>query len=400
MKRPTLFLGLVLALVNGRAAELSPAKFRAQTIDAKIQIGYGLAIADVDGDGRDDVLLADAKQIVWYRNPSWEKFVMTDQLTARDHVCIAARDIDGDGKAEVAVGAEWNPGDTVGSGAVYYLVPPSDRTAKWRPVKLTHEPTTHRMQWVRGRDGTFTLGVLPLHGRGNRNNAGAGVQFLAYRRPANVDDPWPTAVLNAEQHATHNFDLIRWGETGGAEGILLASQEGVRRLRFTSDGAPTATPLSRAATGEVRAGRLPGGKDFFATVEPMHGNQLAVYRAPPAGPEAADWTAQRVLLDDTLVQAHGLATGDFLGVGYDQVVVGWRAGAPAPAGTKVGIRLFAPTTPTGETWRLHALVDDNTMACEDLKAADLNGDGRPEIIAAGRATKNVVIYWNETAKGR
>jgi hypothetical protein len=32
------------------------------------------------------------------------------------------------------------------------------------------------------------------------------------------------------------------------------------------------------------------------------------------------------------------------------------------------------------------------MACEDLKVADLDGDGKPEIIAAGRATKNVVIY--------
>jgi hypothetical protein len=38
------------------------------------------------------------------------------------------------------------------------------------------------------------------------------------------------------------------------------------------------------------------------------------------------------------------------------------------------------------------------MACEDLKVADLDGDGRPEIIAAGRATKNVIIYWNETEK--
>jgi hypothetical protein len=36
------------------------------------------------------------------------------------------------------------------------------------------------------------------------------------------------------------------------------------------------------------------------------------------------------------------------------------------------------------------------MACEDLKIADLNNDGRPDIIAAGRATKNVIIYWNET----
>ena len=35
------------------------------------------------------------------------------------------------------------------------------------------------------------------------------------------------------------------------------------------------------------------------------------------------------------------------------------------------------------------------MACEDLKIADLNGDGKPDIIASGRATKNLVIYWNE-----
>jgi hypothetical protein len=35
------------------------------------------------------------------------------------------------------------------------------------------------------------------------------------------------------------------------------------------------------------------------------------------------------------------------------------------------------------------------MACEDFKVADLNGDGKPDIIAAGRATKNLIVYWNE-----
>jgi hypothetical protein len=36
------------------------------------------------------------------------------------------------------------------------------------------------------------------------------------------------------------------------------------------------------------------------------------------------------------------------------------------------------------------------MACEDLRIADLNKDGLPDLIASGRATKNVVIYWNES----
>src|SRR5215472_1405160 len=106
-------------------------EFRTVQIDSKVEIGYGLAIADVDGDGHPDILLADKKRFVWYRNPGWERFVMAENLTPLDNVCIAAQDLDGDGKAEVAVGGQWNPGDTVNSGAVFYLVPPPDRTQKW-----------------------------------------------------------------------------------------------------------------------------------------------------------------------------------------------------------------------------------------------------------------------------
>ena len=41
------------------------------------------------------------------------------------------------------------------------------------------------------------------------------------------------------------------------------------------------------------------------------------------------------------------------------------------------------------------LLDDGGVAVEDLAVADLNGDGKPEIIAVGRKTQNVRIYWNE-----
>ena len=36
------------------------------------------------------------------------------------------------------------------------------------------------------------------------------------------------------------------------------------------------------------------------------------------------------------------------------------------------------------------------MACEDIRIADLDGDGKLDIIAAGRATRNLKIYWNRT----
>ena len=38
------------------------------------------------------------------------------------------------------------------------------------------------------------------------------------------------------------------------------------------------------------------------------------------------------------------------------------------------------------------------MACEDLQAADLDGDGDLDLIAAGRSSHNLVIYWNQKNK--
>ena len=83
--------------------------------------------------------------------------------------------------------------------------------------------------------------------------------------------------------------------------------------------------------------------------------------------------------------------------GSDQIVVGWRA--MNKPGVKVGIKLFTPLDKEGKDWR-QTLIDDNTMACEDLTVADLNGDGKLDIVAAGRATKNVKIYFNEGTSSR
>lgn len=392
---------LALPLLAGAAvaAELPALIVKPQTIDKAIQIGYGLAIADVDGDKKDDIVLADAKQIVWYRNPTWDKYVIAENLTAKDNVAVAARDVDGDGKAEIAVGAEWNPNDTVNSGAIFLLEAPGDRTQKWGSKRLPHEPTTHRMGWMRGPDRSFILAVQPLHGRGNKNNAGVGVEFLGYEYPwTEKSKSFPLAASLPPLHATHNFDIGAPLNPAGGDTLLLATKEGVRMVDTIGTRAVPQV-ITTIAAGEVRAGSLPGGGRFVATVEPMHGNELAVYRAPrtPAS-STSDWTASRVLLDDKLVQGHALAAADLLGTGSDQVIVGWRGGGTP--GAKVGIKVYATDDASGATWKMHALVDDNTMACEDLKVADLNGDGKPDIIAAGRATKNVIIYWNETPGDR
>ena len=181
--RNTLLLSLLVSNCAAIAAQLPVPIFKAVDVDTKVEIGYGVTVADVNGDKKPDILLADKNLIVWYENPSWTKHVMAEKLTPLDHVCLAAQDIDGDGKCEVAVGAGWNPGDTLNSGAVFYLMPPADRTQRWEPVTLPHEPTVHRMRWVKNGDGGYDLVMVPLHGRGNKpaTGEGAGVKVVRYQ---------------------------------------------------------------------------------------------------------------------------------------------------------------------------------------------------------------------------
>lgn len=390
-QRAALLFVLVAGAVFLRAAEIDLPKFEAQVIDSKVEIGYATAIADIDGDGKPDILVVDKKQIAWYHNPDWTRHVICENVTKQDNVCIAVKDIDGSGKASIAIGAEWNPGDTINSGSVHYLIPPADRTQKWEVVTLQHEPTVHRMKWVQCADGKYKLVVAPLHGKGNKNAQGDGVKILAYTMPANPKDEWKTEVVDDSMHLTHNFDVLDWNGKPGQE-IVLGGKEGLLLCERGAD-AWTKTPLIAtgeqgfAGAGEVRVGKLQGGGRFLATVEPFHGTQAAIYTAPAAGEKF--W--KRQVIETNLKDGHAVACADLAGVGYDQMLVGWRL--PNSAG-KVGISLFVPPAQADGEWK-KVTVDDNTMACEDLVVGDLNGDGRPDIVASGRATHNLVIYWNK-----
>lgn len=386
-------LGGLGAGLQAEAAGDGLPDFEERVVDDDVAIGYGVSLGDVDGDGDKDICLVDKKEVVWYRNPDWTRFVMHENTTPLDNVCIAARDIDGDGRVEVAIGAGWNPGDTVDSGSVHYLIPPEDRTREWEAVQLHNEPTVHRMRWVRASGGSYALVVAPLHGRGNVRGRGEGVRLLAYRMPEDPKEEWDLELADGGMHMLHNIDPVAWDDDPEEE-ILLAGREGV----FLCDRGPARWTTRKIAgnvrggtafegCSEVRLGRLPDGGRYIATIEPFHGHQIVVWTPPASG--HGIW--KRKVLDADLSQGHAVACGDLTGGGFDHLVVGWRGSDNSTGMT--GVNIYVPLSPDGARWR-RARLDEGGIACEDIRLADLNGDGHLDIVGAGRASHDLKIYWN------
>ena len=224
----------------------------------------------------------------------------------------------------------------------------------------------------------FRLLVIPLHGRGNKGGQGDPVRVLAYVPGEKPEEGnWGSELVDASFHITHNFDLITFSKETGEEVIILGGKEGIKGIRYSSKGnggSPwkpihmVKNPLSKGV-GEVRAYRGNADEGLITAIEPFHGNELVVYTPPSSSNEEPT----RTVLDDSLSQGHALGLADVLGTGKLQVVAGWRG--PDKDG-KVGIRIYEQTD---DGWKSHTL-DDNGIACEDLKLSDLDGDGKLELL--------------------
>jgi hypothetical protein len=97
------------------------------------------------------------------------------------------------------------------------------------------------------------------------------------------------------------------------------------------------------------------------------------------------WT--RSVIEEQLTGGHALGWGDFDKDGDDELAVGWR--------DKEGGLALYEIDRDGKVVAKHP-IDAGGMATEDLAVADLDGDGRPDIVASGRRTSNVKIYFNRS----
>lgn len=379
-------LALTFALASTAQAEPPPLAFDRVVIDADFPGAYQVEVADVDGDGRPDVVALGGDVCAWYQNPSWTKRIITDARTAPGVISSAAADLDGDGKAEVAIAYDFEMNQPR-RGKLLLAKPGASVDEPWTLMPVADVGSIHRLRWGDlDADGRLDLLVAPIFGPD--------------AAPPTYDDPARifayTSVDLADASRWKRWDLASRKVTHAIEfqpkfpgtpgpSLLAADNAGVTLIDpsthpIVCDIVPGADGLApRRGASEIHAGRFRDGRLFLATVEPWHGTQVAVW--PQVDPALRSF-GPRMSLDETLADGHALWVVDVDGDGQDEIFAGHR-------GKDRRVAVYR-LDDAANAWR-RTIVDPD-VAAQDLRGGDLDGDGRPDVVVAGGATHNVVWY--------
>src|SRR5687768_5157663 len=235
---PRLMTFAILLSAAGAAAS-AEIEFKDQELPTKLTVGYAVRLLDMNGDQRLDIAIVDSDRILWLENPSWNEHVVSQGQTKKDNVCFAPADINGDGRVDFAVGADWQPSNTKSGGTIQWIEAPKEAGGKWELHPIGEYPTTHRMNFADlDGDGKQELIVSPLMGKDTTrpNFAEHGTPLVVYQIPADpVKGPWTPTTISDDVHVTHNFQVTDFNGDGKLD-ILLVSFEGVHLLERPGEG--------------------------------------------------------------------------------------------------------------------------------------------------------------------
>ena len=218
--------------------------------------------------------------------------------------------------------------------------------------------------------------------------------------------PWTPTVICDDLHVTHNIQPIDLDQDKKLD-LLAVSFEGVHWLRRKGEGDWSRTQIGEGnqttspnrGASEIKVGYLSKTSPYIATIEPWHGHQVVVYTPPktdaPAveGKVTSPWLWTRHVIDEELLWGHAVACANLDDDPEEELIIGVRDNKSTER--PCGVRIYDPSGADPKTWK-RTLLDPASVAVEDLTVGDLNGDNKPDIVAVGRATHNVKIYFNKS----
>jgi hypothetical protein len=354
-----------------KPAPLPPitAPFTIHRIAQGIGQGYSQVVVDMNHDGKPDVvalgLTADA--IYWYENPTWTPHLLITAKDAPKPVYMDAADIDGDGIPEIALAFHFNTDPHKDLGTVAILHHDGDPARPWKIERvIDNVPSDHRVRFAdisgNGKPALIIAPILSGTATGFPDPDHNVTPLYVYR----PENDWKRETITLENHGvSHGLNIQPF--SGNGEAVMTSGYEGTNIHEY-KNGKWVRTPLTKGknapwpdgGSSDVMFGHF-GGKRFYVTIEPFHGNMVVVHMPDGKG----GYTRQ--VIDDQIANGHALTLVDTDGDGNDEIVAGGNRSSQS-------MYFYKAADATGQNWTRFQMDDD--MAPAACATADIKGSGR------------------------
>lgn len=351
-----------------------PLKFRRQVIDPDPPGSHHdiTLIADVSGDGRNDIVIGGKVgpvNLFWYENPSWRRHEMAEapELEAGGAVI----DITRNGRLDLVAGQQWNGNE------LYWFECPPDPTGPWTRRVMENRFRKYHDQAVGDVDGDGEPEILAV-------SQSSGVLFYYDIPPDPRVTPWPEECCRVIAEDMQDVEGLAIVDIDGDGRIEIIAGPNIFRPGGSADAPWSREPFApgfektRVAVADLDGdGRL----EIILCEGESHPGRLASCTPP-------DWKP-RVLRDD-LFHPHSLEVADFDGDGRPDIFV-----AEMGLGRNPDPKMLVFLNKGGGEFE--EVVIQRGVPTHEAKVGDLTGDGRPDIVGKPyEPERHIDVWFNET----
>ena len=352
---------------------------------------WSVEAVDANADGKLDLIAMGETKVFALVAPEWKPQVLVDTKEPKMLYCVAL-DADQDGDLDIAIGR--------------YRVPWIEYRQAREAGKTMPEPKgpDFSIAWIenirrvgeswplhvldRELNGTHGLWTGDVNGDGAKDLVADSIMGPLFPQSLAWFETPPRGSTAVKRHVItkggadgrpHYLDFADLN--GDGRGDLLVGDSGGGTFTWWEQG-PGADPvwtkhLIAKESGATNLKAADVNRDGVPDVVGSCGHGKGVFWF-----EGPAW--KKHIIDADLRDPHALAIGDFDGDGVLDVSV-------ASFGAKL-VRWYA--NDAKGSFSAHDIDTTNSQEAYDLKAVDLDADGRLDLILAGRETRNAVWYRN------
>ncbi len=372
-------LALAAMFLGGLLSAAPPARFAEHTVATGLTGGYQVVAVDVNHDGKTDLIALAS---------GMSELVWYENPSWRRHVIagnlsgminLAAWDFDGDGIPEIVLASGFSMQARKSAGILSLLRHNGDPRQPWSIREIDRLPASHRLRWAAIDGGRKVLIDQPLTNAAVQRPEDHAHTPLVFYRPGE----WRRQIISEQDEGVvHGLYIVDWDGDGRDE-ILTAGFTGIHLYQLQKDGRWRRTEL---AQGDPAPWPKCGSSDV--AVGQLGKQRFLAAIEPWHGNQVAIYREsggawRRQVIDDALADGHTIMAADLNGDGRDEVVAGYRAR---------GVNVYYAADAAGKQWSKTVL--DAAMPAAACATADLNGDGRPDIACIGSASANLKWYEN------